>query len=40
MGMQITKQNCALRVFLSADPEAVDHEIAPHAGRLRATIRI
>src|SRR5439155_13774557 len=34
MGMQITKQNWrAGAVFLSADPEAVDHEIALMRGR-------
>jgi len=34
MGMQITKQNWRLGiVFLSADPEAVDHEIALMRGR-------
>src|SRR5881296_988944 len=34
MGMQVTKQNWrAGAVFLSADPEAVDHEIALIRGR-------
>ena len=34
MGMQVTKQNWrAGAVFLSADPEAVDHEIALMRGR-------
>ena len=34
MGMQITKQNWRLgMVFLSADPDAVDHEIALMRGR-------
>jgi catechol 2,3-dioxygenase len=34
MGMQVTKQNWRLGiVFLSADPEAVDHEIALMRGR-------
>ena len=34
MGMQVTKQNWRLgAVFLSADPEAVDHEIALMRGR-------
>ena len=34
MGMQITKQNWrAGAIFLSADPEAVDHEIALMRGR-------
>lgn len=34
MGMQVTKQNwTAGAVFLSADPEAVDHEIALMRGR-------
>lgn len=34
MGMQITKQNWRLGiVFLSADPESVDHEIALMRGR-------
>src|SRR5713226_2194255 len=34
MGMQVTKQNWrAGIVFLSADPEAVDHEIALMRGR-------
>jgi catechol 2,3-dioxygenase len=34
LGMQITKQNWrAGAVFLSADPEAVDHEIALMRGR-------
>ena len=37
MGMQITKQNWrAGVVFLSADPEAVDHEIALMRGRASA----
>jgi catechol-2,3-dioxygenase len=37
MGMQITKQNWrAGVVFLSADPETVDHEIALMRGRLGA----
>jgi len=37
MGMQITKQNWrAGAVFLSADPEAIDHEIALMRGRPRA----
>ena len=34
LGMQVTKQNWRLgAVFLSADPEAVDHEIALMRGR-------
>src|SRR5438034_10191699 len=34
MGMQVTKQNWRMgAVFLSADPEAVDHEIALMRGR-------
>ena len=34
MGMQVTKQNWRMgAVFLSADPEAVDHEIALMGGR-------
>jgi catechol 2,3-dioxygenase len=34
MGMQVTKQNWRIGiVFLSADPEAVDHEIALMSGR-------
>ena len=34
MGMQVTKQNWRLGiVFLSADPQAVDHEIALMRGR-------
>src|SRR5207244_6574217 len=34
MGMRITKQNWRVRiVFLSADPDAVDHEIALMRGR-------
>lgn len=34
MGMQVTKQNWRVgAVFLSADPEAVDHEIALMRGR-------
>ena len=34
MGMQITKQNWRIGiVFLSADPDAVDHEIALMRGR-------
>src|SRR5262245_53531471 len=34
LGMRITKQNwTAGRVFLSADPEAVDHEVALMRGR-------
>src|SRR5262245_65383768 len=34
MGMQVTKQNWRLGiVFLSADPRAVDHEIALMRGR-------
>ena len=34
MGMQVTKQNWRFgAVFLSADPEAVDHEIALMRGR-------
>jgi len=38
MGMRITKQNWrAGAVFLSADPEAVDHEIALMRGRPDAT---
>ena len=37
MGMRVTKQNWrAGVVFLSADPESVDHEIALMAGRLHA----
>jgi hypothetical protein len=35
MGMQVTKQNWGAGVvFLSADPEVVDHEIALMRGRL------
>ena len=34
MGMQVTKQNwTAGMVFLSSDPESVDHEIALMRGR-------
>src|SRR5881396_3443525 len=38
MGMRITKQNWRVGiVFLSADPDAVDHEIALMRGRPDAT---
>jgi catechol-2,3-dioxygenase len=33
MGMQVTKQSPGRAVFLSGDPEAVDHEIALMTGR-------
>src|SRR5215831_7186577 len=37
LGMKVTKQNWRIgAVFLSADPEAVDHEIALMRGRLSA----